>query len=185
MEIQCGAIVDVDDVVRAQMTAQKEDAEREERKAQAGQRAARPNTSQLRTTPRPTHKKTRNEHLLHAPEHARLRHIRHVDEDVIRGVTVQRRAQALLVKMMTNEPNAAPEHEQPIQRADLDVFVRLLRRERARVAQQVHEAHRNTTVDVQDELVIDSTHRQHKQIRWGSRRTVSFLAVVTFSTASA
>ncbi len=75
------------------------------------------------------------------------------------GVAVQRRAQALLVEVVADETNAASENEQPIQGTNLDVLIRLLRRESARVAQQVHEAHSDTAVHVQDELQID--HRQH------------------------
>jgi hypothetical protein len=58
--------------------------------------------------------------LLHPPEHTRLRDVRHVDEDIVRGVPVQRRTQALLVKVVSDEPDAAPEDEQPVERADLD-----------------------------------------------------------------
>lgn len=72
--------------------------------------------------------------LLHAAQDTRLRHIRHVDEDVVGGVAVQRRAQALLVEVVANEADAAAEHEQTVERADLDVLVRLFRREGARVA---------------------------------------------------
>lgn len=127
----------------------------------------------------------RAEHLLHAPEHTRLRHIRHVDEDIVCGVAVQRRAQALLVEVVADETNAASENEQPIQGTNLDVLIRLLRRESARVAQQVHEAHSDTAVHVQDELQIRSSSAHSKGVKTTCRHTVSFLEVVTFSTASA
>jgi hypothetical protein len=57
--------------------------------------------------------------LLHPAQHTRLRHVRHVDEDVVRGVAVQRGPQALLVEVVSDEPDAAPEDEQAVQRADL------------------------------------------------------------------
>ena len=59
------------------------------------------------------------ERLGHLAEHARLRHVRHVDEDVVRGVAVKRRAQTLLVEVVTNETDAAAEHEQTVERTDL------------------------------------------------------------------
>lgn len=57
--------------------------------------------------------------LRHLAQHTRLRKVRHVDEDVVRRVTVQRRAQPLLVQVVSNEPDRAAEHEQAVQRADL------------------------------------------------------------------
>lgn len=69
-------------------------------------------------------------------------------------MTVQRRAQPLLVEVMPNETDAASENEQAVERTNLDVLVRLFRRERARITQQVNEAHRDTAVDVQDERVL-------------------------------
>ena len=55
----------------------------------------------------------------HLAEDARLRDIRHVDEDVVGGVTVERRAEALLVEVVADETNAAAEHEQTVQSTDL------------------------------------------------------------------
>lgn len=57
--------------------------------------------------------------LLYFAEHPRLRDVGHVDEDVVRGMTVQRRAQALLVEVVADESDAAPEDEQTVERADL------------------------------------------------------------------
>ena len=131
-------------------------------------------------------RRRRAEHLLHTPEHTRLRHIRHVDEDVVCRVAVQRRAQALLVEVVADETDAASENEQPVERTDLDVLIRLLRRECAGVAQQVHEAHSDAAVHVQDELQIRHSSSAHsKGMKIARRHTVSFLEVVTFSTASA
>lgn len=89
----------------------------------------------------------------HLPEHARLLDVRHVDEDVVRGVAVQRRAEALLVEVVPDEPDAAPKYEQTVKRADLDVLVRLIRGERSTVTEQVDKADGDATIDVQDELM--------------------------------
>ena len=67
-------------------------------------------------------------------------------------MAVQRRAQTLLVQVVPDEPDAASEHEQAVQRADLDVLLRLLLRERARVSEEVDEADGDAAVDVEDEL---------------------------------
>jgi hypothetical protein len=87
-------------------------------------------------------------------EHTRLRDVRDVDEDVVSGVTVEWCAEPLLVEVVTDETDRAPEDEQAVEGADLDVLVRLLGRERARVAEKVDEAHGNATVNVQDERVL-------------------------------
>lgn len=57
--------------------------------------------------------------LRHLAEHARLRDVRHLDEDVVCGVAVQRRAEALLVEVVADEANAAPEDEQAVERTNL------------------------------------------------------------------
>ena len=54
--------------------------------------------------------------------------------------------------MVADKADAAPEDEQPIEGPNLGVLVRLLGRERAAVTQQVHEAHGDASVDVQDQL---------------------------------
>ena len=59
------------------------------------------------------------ERLGHLAEHARLRHVRHVDEDVVRGVAVERRAQTLLVEVVADEANRPAEHEQAVQGTNL------------------------------------------------------------------
>ena len=56
---------------------------------------------------------------MHLAEHARLRNVRHVDEDVVGGMTVERCTEALLVEVVTNETDAAAEHEQTVERTDL------------------------------------------------------------------
>ena len=97
-------------------------------------------------------RRTNASHLLHTAQHTRLRHIRHVDEDVVRRVAVQRRTQALLVEVVANETDAAAEDEQTVERADLDVLVGFFGREGAAVAEEVDEADGDAAIDVQDEL---------------------------------
>ena len=89
---------------------------------------------------------------MHLAEHARLRDVRHVDEDVVCGVAVERCTQALLVEVVADEADGATEDEEAVQGADLDVLIGLLGRESARVAQQVDEADGDAAIDVEDEL---------------------------------
>jgi hypothetical protein len=56
---------------------------------------------------------------LHLPEHARLRYIRHVDEDISSRMAVQRLPQTFLVQMMSDKSDTPPKYEQAIKRADL------------------------------------------------------------------
>ena len=67
-------------------------------------------------------------------------------------MTVQRRAESLLVKMVTNETNATTEDKQPVERPNLDVLVRLFRGEGAAVPEEIDKADGDAAVDVQDEL---------------------------------
>lgn len=62
--------------------------------------------------------------LVKPAQHTRLRHIGHIDEDVVCRVTVQRCAQTLLVKVVTNEADTSSKNEQTVQSSDLDVLVR-------------------------------------------------------------
>ena len=59
------------------------------------------------------------ERLGHLAEHARLRNVRHVDEDVVCRVTVQRCAETLLVEVVADEANRPSEHEQAVQGTNL------------------------------------------------------------------
>ena len=81
-----------------------------------------------------------------------LRYVGHVDEDIVGRVAVQRCAEALLVKVVANEADAASEDEQTVERADLDVLVCFVRCECTAVAQKINEADSNTTIDIQNEL---------------------------------
>jgi hypothetical protein len=85
---------------------------------------------------------------LHPSQNPRLRNFCHVNEDIIRRVTVQRCAEPLLVKMVTNESNATTENEQPVERPDLDVLARLFWGEGAAVPEEIDEADGDAAVDV-------------------------------------
>ena len=69
----------------------------------------------------PTSRSGGGSSLRHLAKHARLRDVRHVDEDVVRRVTVQRRAEALLVEVVANETDAAAEDEQTVESANLEI----------------------------------------------------------------
>lgn len=58
-------------------------------------------------------------YLRQLAQHTRLRDVRHVDEDVVRRVAVQRCTQTLLVKVVTDEADRATEDEQAVERTDL------------------------------------------------------------------
>ena len=48
-----------------------------------------------------------------------LGHVRHVDEDIISRVTVERSTEALLVEVVTNETDGTTQHEQAIESSNL------------------------------------------------------------------
>ena len=85
---------------------------------------------------------------MHLAQHTRLSDIRHVDEDVVRRVTVQGSLQPLLVKVVSNETDRSSQNEQTVEGTDLDIIVRLLPRKRSRVPQKVDEAYCDTPIDV-------------------------------------
>lgn len=55
--------------------------------------------------------------LLHLRQHPRGLHS--LDENVISGMTVKRRAETLLVKMVTDEADATTENEETVESTDL------------------------------------------------------------------
>ena len=63
-------------------------------------------------------------------------------------MTVQRRAESLLIKMMTNETDATTEDKQPVKRPNLDVLVRLFGGEGAAVPEEIDKADGDAAVDV-------------------------------------
>jgi len=85
----------------------------------------------------------------------------------------------------TDEAHAAAEHEQPVERTDVDVLDRLLAREDARAAQQVHERHADHAVHVQDQVRLLNRPTPMSERREGGGEQPRTLDVVTFSTSSA
>jgi hypothetical protein len=67
-------------------------------------------------------------------------------------VAVQWCAETFLVEVMPDEADTAPEHEQPVQRADLDVLLGFFGCKRTAVTQEVDEADCDTSIDVEDKL---------------------------------
>ena len=85
--------------------------------------------------------------------------------------------------MVTDEANTTSEDEETIKGPNLRVFIGFFRREGAAIPQEINEAYGDTAVNIQDQLMRDVSvcilsHRIHIL-------TVSFLDVVTFSTARA
>ena len=67
-------------------------------------------------------------------------------------MAVERCPQALLVEMVTNEADTPSEDEQAVESSNLDVLVRLLSRERARIPEEIDETDGDASINVQDEL---------------------------------
>ena len=89
------------------------------------------------------------------------------------------------MKMVTNETNAVTEDKQPVERPDLDVLVRVFGGEGATVPEEIDKADRDAAVDVENELWLTKSVKPEGVVKAKKRRTVSFLNVVTFSTARA
>jgi len=67
---------------------------------------------------------------------------------------IQASPETLLVQIMCNQTNASAQYEQPIQDAHAEVVFSLLRTEGAAVAHQINEADSDTSIDVEDEVVL-------------------------------
>jgi len=93
------------------------------------------------------------ERSLHLPQHPGLTQIGNVDEDIISRVSVKRRTEPLLVKMVSNETDATTEDEETVESPNLDIFVSFFRGEGTAVAQEIDEADGDATIDVEDELL--------------------------------
>jgi hypothetical protein len=89
---------------------------------------------------------------MHLTQRPRLTNIRHVDENIISRMPIQRRPQPLLVKVVSNEPDTPAERERTIEGTDPDVVIGLLGCEGSRVTQEVDEADSDATVNIEDEL---------------------------------
>lgn len=69
-------------------------------------------------------------------------------------MSVQTSAESLLVEVVGNETNGTTKDEETVENTHLHVVLNLLGREGTAVAHQVNEADGNTTVDVEDEVVL-------------------------------
>lgn len=74
--------------------------------------------------------------------------------DVVPGVAVQTSAQALLVEVVGNQTDGTTQHEQTVEDTHAHVVLDLLVGEGTAVAEQVNEADSNTTVDVENQVVL-------------------------------
>ena len=59
-------------------------------------------------------------YLLHLAQYARLRNVGHVDKNVISRMTVKWGTQSLLIKVVSDKPDAASEDKEAIQCTNLD-----------------------------------------------------------------
>ena len=69
-------------------------------------------------------------------------------------MSVQTSAQSLLVEVMGNETDRTTEDEQTVEDTHLEVVFGFLGAESAGVAEQIDEADGNTTVDIEDKVVL-------------------------------
>jgi len=77
-----------------------------------------------------------------------------VDEDIVRGVSVQGLLEQLLVEEVTDETGRSSENEQTVESSTLQVVGSLLLGESTGSLQQVAERDGNGTIDVQDQRVL-------------------------------
>ena len=92
--------------------------------------------------------------LVHLSHDTGLHNIGHRDENVIGGVAVQRGAETLLVEMVADEADAAPEDEETVESANADVLVCFISAKGATVSQEIDETDGNAAIDVEDESVL-------------------------------
>jgi hypothetical protein len=74
--------------------------------------------------------------------------------DVVPRMAVKTGAQSLLVEVVSNQTDAAAEDEKTVEDTHVEVVLGLLGGEGAAVAEQVDEAHRNTAIHVEDQVVF-------------------------------
>ena len=67
---------------------------------------------------------------------------------------IQASSQPLLVKIMSNQANAPSQHKQAVENAHRQVIFSLFWAECAAVAHQINEADCNTTINVQNEVIL-------------------------------
>jgi hypothetical protein len=69
-------------------------------------------------------------------------------------MSVKTSAQSLLIKVMSNQTDAATEDKETIEHTHAEVVLSFLWREGATVAEKVNEADSDTTVNIKDEVVF-------------------------------
>jgi len=74
--------------------------------------------------------------------------------DVVPWVTVQASAQSLLVEEVSNQTNGTTEDEKTVENTHLEVVLGLLARESTAVAEEIDKADGDTSVDVENEVVL-------------------------------
>lgn len=74
--------------------------------------------------------------------------------DIVPWVTVQTSAETLLIQEMGNETDTSAEHEQSVEDTHLKVVLGLLRGESTAVAEKVDEADGDTSINVEDQVVL-------------------------------
>ena len=92
--------------------------------------------------------------MVHLSNDTGLHDIGHGDEDVVSGVAVQRCTETLLVEMVADEADAAPEDEQTVESSNSNVLVCLVSAEGTAVSQEIDEADSNAAIDVENEGVL-------------------------------
>lgn len=69
-------------------------------------------------------------------------------------MSVKAGSQSLLVKEMSNQANAAPKNEKSVEDTHVQVVLSFFRRKGATVTEEIDEADGDTTIDVEDEVVL-------------------------------
>ena len=62
--------------------------------------------------------------------------------------------QSLLIQVMGNQTDASAQYKEPIQHTHVQVIFRFLRAESAAIAHHVDETHRDTAINVEDQIVF-------------------------------
>lgn len=69
-------------------------------------------------------------------------------------MTVQSRAQPLLIQEMSNKPDATTENKQAVQHTHVEIVFGFLAREGATVAQEVDKTDGDAAVNIEDQIVF-------------------------------
>jgi len=74
--------------------------------------------------------------------------------DIIPRMPIQAGSETLLVKVMCNQTNAPAKDKQSVENTHAEIVFGLFRSEGAAVAHQVNEAHGDTTIDIENQVVF-------------------------------